>query len=120
MRWFIPLCAVLSVALTLYAGHENRSALLLILFAVWVAAPFVGLAVLADVAHTWPAAQQASARVVLVLLPIVSLGIYGARVAGFTFFRAPAFIFMFFPVISWLVIGLVRAVGATATRRSSA
>ncbi len=120
MRWLIPICAVLSVALTLYAGHDNRSTLLLIVFAIWVAAPFVALAVLEEMVRSWPAAQQSAARLVLILLPMLSVAIYGVRVAGFMFFHAPAFVFMFFPAISLLVIGLVRAVGVTATRRSTA
>ena len=45
-RLVIVLCALGSLACTLYAGHNNRSMLLVLLFAVWVLAPFLALLML--------------------------------------------------------------------------
>src|ERR1700676_1500387 len=42
-RVLVVLCALGSLACTLYAGQHNRSILLVSMFAVWVTAPFVGL-----------------------------------------------------------------------------
>jgi hypothetical protein len=42
-RFFVVLCALGSLACTLYAGQHNRSVLLVGMFAVWVVAPFAGL-----------------------------------------------------------------------------
>jgi hypothetical protein len=57
-RVFVVLCALGSLACTLYAGQHNRSMLLVGMFAVWVVAPFAGLFV---VLPRWESASSQSA-----------------------------------------------------------
>ena len=85
-----------SLALMLYAGRRNQSRILVILFALWVLAPFAALA--------W-ANFRGRLHALTLGVAAVSLAIYGAVASGLL----PAkigFIFLVVPAASLLVVAL--------------
>jgi hypothetical protein len=95
-----------SVALMLVVGHRNPSQVLLLLFAIWVLAPFITLG-LADVAsERWSLLTRAMLHSVMLILALGSLALY-AKVAFGPRQAPPAFMFLMVPVGSFLLMTVV-------------
>jgi len=104
--------AVGSVGLTLYAGRQNPSRLLVALFAIWVLSPFLSVTIASR-------RSSAFARGPLYgegpILTVGSLAMYlhpAWRPSG----SGPAFVFLVVPLVSWLLIAIV-VVTATLVSR---
>ena len=101
--------AVVSIDLTLKAGHKNASVLLPFLFGAWVLFPFIGLALINLSAWRW----QPPRRIVIYLLSIAvglgSLPAYSGMLMPAD--AKTAFIFLAYPLVCWVLIGLVIFVG---------
>ena len=84
------------------AGHEQKSIILLGLFTAWVLSPFVGLLISNKISNCWTALARALIYWLKIVLAIGSLVAYSGA------FNTPetknAFIFLIFPMISWLFI----------------
>ena len=84
------------------AGHEQKSIILLGLFTAWVLSPFVGLLISNKISNRWTALARALVYWLKIVLAIGSLVAYSGA------FNTPetknAFIFLIFPMISWLFI----------------
>ena len=84
------------------AGHEQKSIILLGLFTAWVLSPFVGLLISNKISNRWTALARALFYWLKIVLAIGSLVAYSGA------FNTPetknAFIFLIFPMISWLFI----------------
>jgi len=95
--------AVGSIALTLYAISRNPSVLLMLLFVVWVLAPFAVLLLAHWFSRPWSSLARLTVDGLMIALPLVSLLIYGHRVL-----RPPkstgAFVFVAVPPLSVIVV----------------
>jgi hypothetical protein len=106
-----------SVGLTLYAGRQNPSNLLMVAFAIWVLSPFV-LIILIDSASTrWPSLFSPVLNGATLAVTLISLAAYAVRVL-----RPPkaqaAFVFVVVPPVCWCVIAGALAGAALFRRRS--
>jgi hypothetical protein len=96
-----------SVALVLWVGRQNPSFVLMALFVVWTAAPFVGMLLALRSAARWPRGVTTVLCGCAVLTSTISLGVYG-WVALFQPAK-PAAAFLIVPVA--IVVLTVAAVG---------
>jgi len=88
----------------LYVGSRNKSAILMTTFAIWVLAPFVGLAFADALSKRWSKTTRAALHIGTLAIALVSVAIY-ADVA----FRPrpkPASAFLIVPAASWLLIAV--------------
>jgi len=107
-----------SVGLTLYAGRQNPSSLLILAFAIWVLSPFV-LIVLADRLSTrWLTESRMALHGAAFAVALISLAAYAVRVM-----RPPkaqaAFGFVVVPPVCWFLVAGAIAAGALLSRRHS-
>jgi membrane-associated HD superfamily phosphohydrolase len=91
-----------SLALTLQAGRHNGSAILDTLFSGWVLSPFILLIIFCVLSRRMPPKKRVSLYILIMGISIVSLLFYG-RLLTFSETK-PAFIFLVFPLISWIII----------------
>jgi O-antigen/teichoic acid export membrane protein len=91
-----------SIALTLQAGEQNKSYLLILMFCCWVTSPFVAVMVASRNLKNWNRSKRLFLIILTVLITAVSLVGYSA-----IFHRSGmkhAFIFLFIPFISWILL----------------
>jgi hypothetical protein len=91
--------AACSLWLTLRAGHNNPSIVLIILFAGWDLLPFAGLAWL------WSRARSAATLLVALLVALGSPAVYGYAVFGPPRPQIASW-FLMVPLASWILIGI--------------
>ncbi len=113
--------AAVSLGCMFWTGQHNRSAILVALFTVWVASPYVGL-ILARRSVRWSSyAAQAMVYGLIFLVAIGSPVFYGSAAFGLHWSK-PALPFLAAPLTAWLLTGLVLIVvrlcyGGRAVRR---
>lgn len=107
----LPIGAVASVALMLYAGRHNPSRLLALLFTIWVLSPFVAAFCAEGVAKRWSILTRTMVSVVALIFTLASLAVYGGVAFGHLNAKI-GFVFLVVPFASWLLMGV--AVGVTA------
>ena len=94
-----------SFVLMLRAG--GRAPLFLIAaFVAWVVAPFLALAWAVLVSGRWAPRARAAACWTTIVLAVLSLAVYG-RLIPAPRGTAPAFVFVMWPPVSWLVMSVV-------------
>ena len=107
-----------SLALTLYAGRHQRSVILILLFALWVVSPFLGILCAHLISDRW----LRFARIMLYALTlcVVSIcpGIYAAVAFGYTTLKM-GFVFLVVPFACWVLLGLVVGQALFLSHRSS-
>ena len=103
-----------SIGLMLDVGRHNPSRMLLVLFAIWVLSPFVGLVLAASGSPRWLVAARERVHVVMLIVALGSLAIYGQVAFGPPRPR-PASAFLVVPFGSW---GLIVATLGMAALRS--
>lgn len=106
-----------SVGLMLLAGSRQRSLVLIGLFTGWVLSPFVVLAWACLVSARWPAFARKTLYGGMLVLPVVSLLMYGGVIPMPSGSR-PAAVFLVVPLGSWLIMMLGAVVSAGLSRRS--
>ena len=97
--------AVISLGLMLWVGRHDSSIVMMLLFTVWVASPFAGMALVLRSAKRWPHVRQ---NVTYNQIRFISLGsalIYFSTV-DVKQLAKPAGPFLAVPVASWLLMGL--------------
>jgi hypothetical protein len=104
-----------SIGFVFDVGRLNRSWFLLILFAVWVAAPFIGLVLAHVAANRLGVFSGGTLPLVMLAVAIVSLAIYGYIALGPPRPK-PAFWFLIVPLVSWLFILIVAPVASAVCR----
>jgi GNAT superfamily N-acetyltransferase len=110
-----------SVGLMLWVGRHNPSSVLLLLFALWVVSPFLGLQLADMFSKRWSVRTQATLHSVTLTLTLGSLGIY-----CYVALRppTPAFVFLVVPLASWLLMATAvlaaARISGTSARRGSA
>jgi len=100
----LPLGALGSVAALLYAIHRNPSRLLIVLFVLWVLAPFAALAVATAQSTAWSATPRRALYIITLLIAAGSLVAYGFRVFGPAGPQG-AFLFVIVPPVSCVLAG---------------
>lgn len=107
---FFPLCAwlvlaasaVCSVYFVLRTGRNNDSLLLNALFTIWVFSPFAGLFAAERMSVKWVSAARFTIYTLMLVLSIGAVIAYSGywKIPG----AKPAFIFLVFPLISWMLL----------------
>jgi phosphate/sulfate permease len=107
--------ALASLGLTVQAGRNNHSILLMMLFGIWVFSPFMGLAVAYFLSNRWSVLTRNVLYLLAVVLTIASILIYSGvwTLSGVKH----AFAFLIFPLLSWIILAVVIPVTASRSRR---
>lgn len=111
----VPVGAVGSLGLVLWAVRHNPSWLLMVLFALWVLSPFLALALINLVSKSWSVVSRAMLHGVTLILTLVSLAMYGD--VHLRPHKPNAFVFIVIPPASWLIIAIVVAVAPLISGR---
>ncbi len=105
-----------SVGLTLNTSRGRDLGLLAILvFAIWVFAPFVALVLAHALARRWLVRTRATLYCLMLVLTLGSLAIY----VGDAFGPPTTAVYVGVPVVSWLLIALVMPIAAFISARRS-
>jgi hypothetical protein len=107
-----------SVMLMLYAGRRQESRILMLLFGIWVLAPFGAAVVASSVSKRWAAVTRATLYTAIVVVVLSSLAIYGDVAFGYAKVKV-GFIFLVVPLASWLLIAVAVATAALIASRQS-
>ena len=106
-----------SLGLMLYAGRNNDSVLLLVLFATWVLSPFIALVAANVVSERWPVLTRVTLYCLILFLTLGSLVSYSGALSPSG--TKPAFVFLIVPLISWLLMAIVIPIAASLSRMLS-
>ena len=94
-----------SIGFTIYAGRNNPSFVLILLFTGWVVSPFIGLLLINTVSRRSEVFNRLILYSLMMLLTIGSIVIYsglwsppGAKTA---------FVFLVIPLLSWSLMGTI-------------
>jgi len=104
-----------SLAFMFYAGRHQKSLVLFLLFAAWVASPFIAMVLANLFSQRWPIPAQPLNVTILLLTP-ASLAVYGCVAFGYTGAKI-GFVFLIVPLASWLLITIVVLTGTFIARR---
>lgn|SRR5664279_1661300 len=107
--------ALVSLGLTLRAGRNNHSVLLMMLFGIWVFSPFMGMAVAYILSNRWTLFTRNVLYILAMVLTFISLLMYGG-VWSPTGIK-PAFVFLIVPLLSWLVLAVVIPLTASRSKK---
>ncbi len=109
-----------SVGSMFWVGRHNPASILLLLFALWVVSPFIGLQLANTFSRRWSVRTQATLHAVTVALALGSLAIYW-YVALRPPTPTPAFVFLVMPLASWLLLAtaVLAAARQSGTRARS-
>jgi len=110
--------AAASLVLMVRAGHRNPSRLLLILFTLWVLAPFMALVWVHVVSKRRSVLTRATLCVVMLVITLGSLAVYGSLDFGLLKAKT-GFIFLVVPAVSWLLIATAVPISALISGRQS-
>jgi len=94
--------AISSLVLMFYAGHNQKSILLILLFTGWVLSPFIGLFIADMISKHWLPKTRLAIYLLIIFITLASLIFYSGalNVSG----TKPAFKFLVAPLISWFLI----------------
>ena len=104
--------AGVSVNLTLYAGHNNKSVLLVAFFVVWVLSPFAAMLAAHVFLRRRPPVVRVTVYCLMLTITLVSILAYSNTLNPFA--KKPAAVFLIVPLLLW-VLTLV-AIPATLSR----
>ena len=110
--------AVTSEVLLLRAGQRSPR-LLLVLFTIWVLAPFAGLLWASRVSQRWSVMTRATLYCVGILIALASVAIYGEFVSVRPSGAANAFQWVMVPPVSLVVMTIVVAIASFIGARRS-
>jgi hypothetical protein len=107
-----------SIASMLYAGRHQKSAILILLFGMWVLSPFMAALMVSSVSKRWAIGAQRKLSVLLVILALASLAVYGVVAFGPVNAKV-GFVFLVVPLASWLFIAVVFGTAALILGRDA-
>ena len=94
--------AIGSLYFMLNVGHNNKSIILIGMFAGWVLSPFAGMFFSNKISNRWANPERVLIYWLIIAISIASVVAYsGVFIPPET---KPAFIFLIFPLISWMLI----------------
>jgi hypothetical protein len=101
----------------LHTGHNNRSAVLVGLFVIWVLSPFLALILASIVSRSWSSSTRMILYALMVLVTVGSLVGYAGvfSPAG----TKPAAIFLIVPLVSWLLIAIIVPIAKSKSKLKS-
>jgi hypothetical protein len=110
---FVIAGALGSLAFTFSAGRNNKSVLLILLFAIWVLSPFIALIIANIFSSRWSVPARRTLYSLVIFLTICSL-------IGYSGVLSPpgtktAFVFLVIPLLSWILM----VIAAILSRRLS-
>ena len=91
-----------SLVLTIQAGRNNKSIVLVLLFAIWVLSPFAGLLVANLTSKLWQRTPRITLYYLTVFLTLGSLVCYSGVLNPLKMKNAA--IFLIVPLLSWMVM----------------
>ena len=107
--------ALACLGLTIRAGRNNHSLILILLFGIWVFTPFMGLVVAYILSNRWSAITRKVIYLLAMVLTVVSLLIYSG--VWIPTHMKPAFMFLIFPLLSWIILAVVIPLTASRFKR---
>lgn len=110
--------AVSSLALMLHASRHQRSIVLILLFAVWVVSPFIGLLSAHLRSKQWLPSARRMLRALTVAVVFICPGIYADVAFGYTTLKM-GFVFLVIPLACWMLIGLLVCIAWLLSRKAS-
>lgn len=110
--------AAVSIGLMLFAGSRQRSLVLIGLFIGWVLSPFAALAWAGLVSKGWPPFARATLYGLMLLVTLVSLGMYDG-VLPMPPGSRPAAVFLMVPLGSWVLIVIAAFAGRRLLMRGT-
>ncbi len=114
---FVLLGAAASLGLMFWVGRHNKSVVLVLMFAVWVACPFAGLLWLHRTARRWGVSRQQSTYAQMIFISLASVAIYAA--AAFLIHLAkPAAPFLAIPAATWVLIAAILWIGNSRAKEA--
>ena len=113
-RTALAIGAAGSLALMVYAGRNNRSIGLVLLFTAWVSSPYVALAVADRWANHWEPLLRSAFYGVMVAISLGSLLVYGFDALQPR--PQAAFFYVLVPPSCWIIGGAVLATVAVIRR----
>jgi hypothetical protein len=97
-------------------GHRKEIAPLLVVFAVWVLAPFLALLFADRASQRWSPPTRTTLHGVMLLVALGSLAAYGVVALGPPRSK-PAAVFLLVPPASWLLMTLAVSLAALLSGR---
>jgi len=91
-----------SWAFTLQAGLHNGSAILNLLFSVWILSPFIVLMIAGVMSKRWPTNARISLYILMMVISLFTLLFYGGLLS-FSDVRLAA-VFLVIPFFSWILM----------------
>jgi hypothetical protein len=104
-----------SLAFMFRVGRHNPSAILMILFTLWVVAPFAAMVLALLLFKKWSVGSRAWFHFFTIIVALGSSGIYGDVAFG-TPRPQPAFMFLVVPFVSLIVIGAALLIATLVSR----
>jgi uncharacterized metal-binding protein len=90
----------------------------MLVFGIWMLSPFIAALIAHSVSKRWAVGTRATLSVLMVVLTLISLGIYEA--VAFEYVNAKVgFIFLVVPLASWLLMAVVVGTAALICGRHS-
>ena len=103
------LCLLVGAAISLgtryWVGRHNSSVVLLLLFTLWVASPFAGMAIVHHLARNWPGKRQVVTYSQIRNLSLGSAFLY-VLIVAVKHLSKPAGPFVAVPVASWILMAI--------------
>jgi glucose-6-phosphate-specific signal transduction histidine kinase len=97
--------ALASLAFTLQAGQNNKSFLLIFLFAIWTLSPFCFLIAASLISRFWQDRYKLTLYISVILITALSLLAY-SRIFSLPGSK-PAFVFLITPLLSWIFSAMI-------------
>jgi ACR3 family arsenite efflux pump ArsB len=115
-RIAVAIGAVGSLALMFRSIHRNPSRLLILIFVLWVLAPFAALAFADMMSARWPRRVRATLYIVMLLVALASSAVYVADAIWPRKAQA-AYVYVAFPPVSLLFSAIVLSAAGLISRR---
>jgi hypothetical protein len=108
--------AVCSLILMFHAGRNNKSVILMTVFAIWVLSPFVGFLIANRISKPWPILSRLTFYWLTIILTIASLVVYSGVLnpPG----TKAGFIFLVIPATSWALMLIVILIILKTSRKN--
>jgi hypothetical protein len=118
VTWPVVAGAGVSLVFMLHAGRRQQSAVLMLLFGLWVLSPFLSALVGGWVSRRWAVSIRRMVDVMMAIFALVSTAIYGVVAYGNVNVKA-GFVFLMVPLASWLFVLLVFGAAALISSRAA-
>lgn len=110
--------AITSLTLMFMVGRRNESRILMLLFTLWVLAPYVALTMANLVSQRWAANTQAALHIMMLIVSVGTAAIYAVVAMGPPR-PQPAFWFLIVPPASLLLAAIAVALTACMASKPS-